>query len=1774
MADDLDIVQHPVLGTLKFPKAMPFGERNSMIDKALVSKRQQLGIALNPAQQGNPQGSFMDDSHWGAVIGGPAKFFDDYVNKPLNAMAQAGSEVGRGMGEVNPASGKTGTKTVDERSEAEIGIQKGVGSVLGGAVADPRNWPFLAAGGAPSTISRIAAGGFSTQMAKGAVDSAKQYGTVMDNPDVSTRDKAEIATGGITSAVMAGLSATGVRKGATPDSVLDARAQDIVDFEARRQATIDQTNRAKAAQEAARRPMSSTFQMTSTLPTDGTAPVVNRLPGNPTAPLQSVAPFKGEVSNGITQFGTSLPSTPSSGGYDLLAGKKEVPVSTKSATKSPSLEEINAEIARRQNANKPATDAQTQHVASPTEAAQNAAAAYDEYDRLSNTIVTQPDRRTTPRTSETSDVMVSKLYSDLRASTDPVEQAQIREQIAKEKDLAAKDAAFKQTEKAIMADPEKAALVNKLAGVKSVTADSIDQQIAATDNPTVKAMLQQTADKLRGKTPVAGDFVPDVKGPRLPSELQGAAPRFGYRDKQFTLQFQSDVDKAAFIAAQPKLSARDADFVKFGVDQTGMNEAQFRQHGADVRSRIKAMAAKGEHGETLVVPELPRVKAKPAETVSSTPPPPVTKFDVKGKAITPTSEDASLSDIQAEMARRQQASKPIEKMTKDELAHHITSQAPPTKGVAPETIAQAYISSKSKAELLEMAKNTPSGVKSPTPSPVEQAAKTNSVMIDKAVKKLQGGEAMSPEGIAMMERATGLKLAGKDLATQAHDLANWTQKRDAEAFIAKHNAELKANVDTLAAGIIARGGTEDLAVIQKRVEVEHAKVSGGTETSLLNRQHEALKAYLKGSKYGTAQGLRDAIDAATRWKERGVAGGTARRYTDPELSQIAKAHVGDVLNRYEHMTDEQLRNARAIDTLTSSQLERQMGIMQDPALAQRLHDVTVRAANAHLANNPITALRTVLTNGLTPGDLTRGDLRQAMGSVARKQEKLNAQLEAHLDRMDGYSIEKSLRIMDDMEHGRFDRMAPDDATAMKTLRTLLDDRRNAIAGLGTGKFENYIENYFPHLWSNVGKMRSFVSRLNANAPFEGTGTFLKPRYYDTVLEGVQAGLEPLTYNPTKMALLRLHEMDKYLMAHEVLQSLERRGIAQFVEYGKEHQVADGYTVLNDKIFRSFKQLEDGTKVVAGRYYAPKDAALPINNHLAPGLRGSVVYDIIRSYNNAVNQATLSLSAFHATETAFNAAVSDMALAVQNTLRGDIKSAILPGLRAVSLGGSVADYYTMGKRITGKGLFQKTSILGEYANPGTDNALIQITNELERAGVRVGQDAYYRNNSLDLLGKSYKQFSAATGLGKVSPVLKMAHSAVGAILQKVSGPIMDTLVPNVKMGAAYRMAQDVMRRMPDAHPDVLRNEISKAVDSVDNRFGQVIYDNYFMSKVAKDLGMIGFRSLGWNMGTFKELGGGTFDLGKAGLQKATGRQAALTQRAAYTLALPIMAAYVGALVNYAYTGKAPETMTDYWYPQDGTVGIDGKPNRIYLKTYMHDVFGFYRDPVATVEHKAAPWLSQSYEMIQKNADYYGTEIRHKEDPMPAQLQSLAKYWVQSSLPITIQNYKENERQGKTASQSIPASLGIIPAPRSVGQSPAEQLAYEYAIGKMPGGSKTTAEFQHQEKVRTLEAQLSSKNITQQDVVNEYKKGNIAADDVDNILDNVYRPPLERHFKRLDPERAIEVYNKANPSERERLKDMMYDKWDGVQDKYQPDVEKHLNEQFKHFHETYGYGAKSK
>ncbi len=104
----------------------------------------------------------------------------------------------------------------------------------------------------------------------------------------------------------------------------------------------------------------------------------------------------------------------------------------------------------------------------------------------------------------------------------------------------------------------------------------------------------------------------------LPRELSGAKPRYGYGDKQFTLNFASDLDKALYILAQKTPSKQDAKFLETVLKQTGMTEEQARAAGADVRDAIKAKAKDSPAGNLTIEtvfefkPQQPAAPAAPA----------------------------------------------------------------------------------------------------------------------------------------------------------------------------------------------------------------------------------------------------------------------------------------------------------------------------------------------------------------------------------------------------------------------------------------------------------------------------------------------------------------------------------------------------------------------------------------------------------------------------------------------------------------------------------------------------------------------------------------------------------------------------------------------------------------------------------------------------------------------------------------------------------------------------------------------------------------------------------------------------------------------------------------------------------------------------------------------------------------------------------------------------------------------------------------------------------
>jgi hypothetical protein len=114
---------------------------------------------------------------------------------------------------------------------------------------------------------------------------------------------------------------------------------------------------------------------------------------------------------------------------------------------------------------------------------------------------------------------------------------------------------------------------------------------------------------------------------RLPQELAGAKPRYAFGQKQFDLAFESDIDKASYIASQTKTSKADRQFVEFVQNAMGWSEGQVRAHGAEVRSALKAQAKTAEPG-TL---SLPKQLGKKAEATAA----PVFEQTMKGGRMKP-----------------------------------------------------------------------------------------------------------------------------------------------------------------------------------------------------------------------------------------------------------------------------------------------------------------------------------------------------------------------------------------------------------------------------------------------------------------------------------------------------------------------------------------------------------------------------------------------------------------------------------------------------------------------------------------------------------------------------------------------------------------------------------------------------------------------------------------------------------------------------------------------------------------------------------------------------------------------------------------------------------------------------------------------------------------------------------------------------------------------------------------------------------------------------------
>lgn len=873
----------------------------------------------------------------------------------------------------------------------------------------------------------------------------------------------------------------------------------------------------------------------------------------------------------------------------------------------------------------------------------------------------------------------------------------------------------------------------------------------------------------------------------------------------------------------------------------------------------------------------------------------------------------------------------------------------------------------------------------------------------------------------------------------------------------------------------------------------------------------------------------------------------SKNYTAEELHTINSTVADNILQRYERMSDSEL--AKKKEGLRKDEL---INRIKGSAPSSEIPDVRQQQAETYAElkdrydelrkqAGPSANLHDKLVE-LVDAWNQKAQAKQLLRSVRGTQFRDNTILAAHfnsLDRlMDQLPLPEQDRFFDNMSRGdaQSDQLfsavdpkflqkweskngpVPDPNAVAASIRSSLDEARDRVTQT-SGNLQDFILNYMPGMYENQARARAFADSWASRRPLAGNSDFLKQKMYEFHSDALKAGLQPTTSNPVRAMLMRNEQLNRFSMAHEFKNKLVGDGLTEWYNTGETPP--EGHEQLNDRIFG-----QGGL----GGYWAPSSVARTFNNFVSAGLTGGwkvpytnlSLYDAVRHTNNLANQMQLGFSLFHGVETMLNSGFSTMALGLKQALN---QGKVLSGA------GNMAKGLTFVAPII-EDAWNGAKGLGNFRDPTKNLNYAELGNDLERANANAQGNPEFKLNQIEKLKKNW-----ATATDSLMPTgsrawagTKAATNLLGSAVEATSWPLMNYLIPRVKVGAFYKMAQQIHEEYAGQAPEVIDRQLQSAWDSVDNRFGQVNYDNMFMNKVTRDIATIAVRSPGWNIGTIREVGGGVLDLGESAVSAAQGKGLKISNRTAYAGAMVMGTMWVNAIYQYLHTGEAPKGM-DYFFPKDGTRTVQGEDNRMYPKTYVYDFINMSHDPINTVWHKSAPIVSTTADLI-KNEDYYHHEIRDPGASPVANAKATLGYLAHQFVPFSIGNMQETALRNQNS--KMESIAGILPAPRWVGRSNAENLAFDYFKGTQASGGQDEWSLEHKTSFIKLRNQVAQGKVSDEQIGQAIADGKINPKMVKYLYQTVNKPNLQTWTEKLtSPQQVWNVWNAATPTEKQTL-----------------------------------------
>jgi len=483
------------------------------------------------------------------------------------------------------------------------------------------------------------------------------------------------------------------------------------------------------------------------------------------------------------------------------------------------------------------------------------------------------------------------------------------------------------------------------------------------------------------------------------------------------------------------------------------------------------------------------------------------------------------------------------------------------------------------------------------------------------------------------------------------------------------------------------------------------------------------------------------------------------------------------------------------------------------------------------------------------------------------------------------------------------------------------------------------------------------------------------------------------------------------------------------------------------------------------------------------------------------------------------------------------------------------------------------------------------NMLAEAGGRIAPDPKYASDTFS--NKFKKALQERRPIG-------MAANIIPAISEFVSKPLMHHYIPSVKIGAFLDLYQ---KRMETMTPQEIANLDTadfggKLWDQVEDRMGEVTYENYFFDKISKEAFHASVAFVGWRIGSTRQILGagidaarvpfkmidraskaikpGGLDIVNKGLDiKGVGvipgldrldeifpldrdnNKQLMTDRIEYFMSAGLGLVAYNTLMMAAM-GQQPEEWKDLFYRPTGRMNPDGSKERLAPPTLAKDVYGVATQPIEYVKGGLRAEFA-AFMGAYTNKDYQGFQINNpNDDPSQRLLDTTGYVLNQLFTPYSIANEQKRQKTANPYGAKDDSLLGTIHdsaiynvavgeslAPYYITRSSSQRLLGEYSRQQIPEGGISRDIKDKLDARRHIKDGLEVGDTAplEQAIRDNY----LTPEQGKSLLDTYQDIPDTARLNRLDVDKALNVYELATPDERKKFAPVMVDKIEALESK---------------------------